>query len=380
MIYLDNAATSFPKAPGVGEAISEFLRTAAGNPGRSGHGLAVAAGRCVEDCRRRVARLLGVGDEHRIVFTLNATDALNIALKGLLRPGDHVVTTSMEHNAVARPLRRAQQEGVEVTYVPAGPDGVVRPDDWRRAFRPHTRLATFLHASNVTGAIQPLEELATAARERGALVLVDAAQTAGVIPLDLGALPVDLLACSAHKGLLGPTGVGVLYVGERAAVRPLREGGTGSRSESDEHPEHLPDRLESGTANTVGLAGLAAALEFIAERGVAHICEHEQALGDRLFSGLAAMDQVTLYGPPEPERRTAVVSLNIAGTDPQDVAAILDATFGVAVRAGLHCAPLAHRTIGTFPRGTVRLSPGLFTTAAEVDAALDAVRAIAAGP
>jgi len=377
MIYLDNAATSFPKAPGVAEATAAFLRTSAGNPGRSGHSLSLAAGRCVEDCRRQVARLLGVADEHRVVFTLNATDALNMALKGVLRPGDHVVTTSMEHNAVARPLRRARQEGVEVTYVQAGPDGILHPDPWRAAFRPNTRLAVFLHASNVTGALQPLEALATAAREAGALVLVDAAQSAGAVPLDLGALPVDLLACSAHKGLLGPTGVGILVVGERADVRPLREGGTGSRSESDEHPQRLPDRLEAGTPNTVGLAGLLPALAFIAERTIAGIRQEELGLSDRLFRGVAAIDRVVLYGPPEAERRAAAVSLNIAGADPQEVAGILDATFGIAVRAGLHCAPLAHRTIGTFPGGTVRLSPGPFTTDDEIQTTLEAVRTIA---
>jgi len=286
---------------------------------------------------------------------------------------------------MARPLRRLQHEGLPVTYVPAGPDGSVSADDVRTALRPETQVVVFSHVSNVTGTIQPLAEIASLTREHGALVMVDAAQSAGSIPLDLSALPVDLLACSGHKGLLGPTGTGVLYVGERAQVRPLREGGTGSQSESDEQPDWLPDRLESGTVNTVGLAGLGAAAQFIAEQGgVAPIREHELALSERLWSGLAAAardlgdSRLTLYGPPEAERRGSALSLNLGGWEPQDVAAILDANFGIAVRAGLHCAPLAHRSLGTFPRGTVRLSPGYFNTAGDIDAAIEAIRAIAA--
>lgn len=381
MIYLDNAATSFPKPPPVTEAITVFLRTSAANPGRSAHALAVSAQRQVEGCRRRVAQLFGVPDPSRIVFTLNATDAINIGLKGVVSPGDHIVSTEMEHNSVARPLRRLQSEGVEVTHAPAGTDGTISPDDVRAALRPETRLVVFSNASNVTGTIQPLEDIAAAARQRGALVMVDAAQAAGSIPLDLSSLPIDLMACSGHKGLLGPTGTGVLYVGEGAEVRSLREGGTGSQSESDEQPTHLPDRLESGTVNTVGLAGLGAAAQFIADQGgVEHIRKHELALCEQLWAGLSAVEDVTLYGPAAAERRSSVVSLNITGWEPVDVAAVLDASFGIAVRAGLHCAPLAHRSIGTFPRGTVRMSPGYFSTTDDIAAAIDAVRTIAGEP
>jgi cysteine desulfurase family protein len=376
MIYLDNAATSFPKPASVIEAMVRFQEASAGNPGRSGHALATAAQRTVDGCRLALARLFGAEEPSRIAFTLNATDAINIALKGTLSPGDHVVTTSMEHNAVARPLRGLRDRGVEVTYVQAGSDGVVDPVEVRSALRPNTKVVGILHASNVTGAIQPIAEVGRLAREHEALFLADAAQSAGCVEIDVQESCIDLLACSGHKGLLGPTGTGLLYVGPRADVAPFREGGTGSQSELDEHPMHLPDRLEAGTLNVTGIAGLSAGLAYIAKETIARIRAHEAEMSTRLRGGLEHIPGLTLYGPADAAQRTSVVSFTMAGLDPADIAAILDTSFGIAVRPGLHCAPLAHRTIGTFPRGTVRMSPGHFTTIQDIDAAVEAVASV----
>jgi cysteine desulfurase family protein len=377
MIYLDNAATSYPKPETVYAAMDDFLRHHAGNPGRSGHRLAVAAQRVVEDARRDVAALLGVAEPERIAFALNTTDALNMALKGTLRPGDHAIATSMEHNAVVRPLTRLVGEGVTVTFVPCDGQGLLDPAEITAAFTPQTRLVVVNHASNVTGGIQPVAEVGALIRERGALLLLDAAQTAGAVPLDVEALQADLVAFPGHKSLLGPPGTGGLYVGPRADVRSFREGGTGSASESPEHPRQLPERLEAGTHNSAGLAGLAAGLRFLRETGLDHLRAHEQTLSAALWDGLADIAGVRLYGPPAPEARTSVVSFTLDHWEPTDLGAILDSAFDLAVRPGLHCAPLAHRTLGTLPGGTVRMSCGYFNTLADVDAAVAAIAAIA---
>jgi cysteine desulfurase/selenocysteine lyase len=378
VIYLDNAATSFPKAPGVIEAMGAFLATTAGNPGRSGHALALGAQAVVTATRRGLATLLGAPDPSRVVFTANATDALNVALWGLLVAGDRVITTSVEHNAVARPLVALGDAGVQVTRVTCAPDGTLDPGDLERALRAGpARLVVLTHASNVTGTILPVAEAARLAHEHGALVLVDAAQTAGVLPLDVVAMGLDLVALPGHKGLLGPTGTGGLYVGPGIRLRPLRQGGTGTRSEEERQPEELPEALEAGTLNTVGIAGLGSALEYLAERGVAAIRAHEQALTGRLLDGLRAIPGVTVHGTGDAERQVATVSITLVGWEPVDLGAALDGSFGIAVRAGLQCAPLAHRTAGTWPRGTVRLSPGAFTTDDDIDQALRALRALA---
>ncbi|MBC7222839.1 MAG: aminotransferase class V-fold PLP-dependent enzyme [Anaerolineae bacterium] len=377
MIYLDNAATSWPKAPGVAEAMARFLQEEAGNPGRSGHRLARAAAHRVEAARRALARLLGVSPPERIVFTLNTTDALNLALKGLLRPGDHVITSSVEHNSVTRPLRALADEGVQVTKVPCFGDGTVDVEALSRAFRPNSRLVVLTHASNVTGAIQPVAEVARLAHEAGAWFLVDGAQTVGALPIRVADLGADLLAFPGHKGLLGPTGTGGLYVGPGVELRPSREGGTGTASEMETQPPDLPHRLESGTPNTVGLAGLGAALEYVEARGVEDIRQHEMALVQALREGLREVPGLRLYGPEEPEHSAGAVSFTLPGLEPAEVAAILDATFDVAVRPGLHCSPDAHRTLGTFPLGTVRLSVGPFNTLDEVHEAVACVAQIA---
>jgi cysteine desulfurase / selenocysteine lyase len=379
LIYLDNAATSFPKPAAVGERMAAFLGTEAGNPGRSGHRLAVAAASVVSDTRRRAARLLGARNADQIVFTAGATDALNTALWGFLRPGDRVVTTTMEHNSVARPLRALEDVGVVIVRVACAPDGSLDPADVERALREApTRLVAILHASNVTGTLLPVADVVGMAHAVGSAVLIDAAQTAGAIPIDVMALGVDLLAAPGHKGLLGPTGTGVLYVAPGVSLRPLRQGGTGTRSEDERQPEEMPDGLEAGTVNTVGIAGLGAALGVIADRGVPAIRAHEVELTERLLAGLGEIRGVTCYGPRDSAERVGVVSINVAGWEPVDLAAALDSSFGIAVRPGLHCAPAAHRTIGTFPRGTLRLSPGPFTAPSEIDRAVEAIGLVAA--
>lgn len=381
MIYLDAAATSYPKAPGVAEAMVRTLAEAGGNPGRSGHALAVAAQAIVSDTRRRLAAFLGAPDPTRVVFTANATDALNLALFGLLHPGERVVTTTMEHNAVVRPLAALAARGVVVDRVACAPDGSLDPDDLARALRAgRTRLVAMIHASNVTGTILPAREAARLAHEHGALLLLDAAQTAGVLPLDVREVGADLVAVPGHKGLLGPPGTGALWVAPGVALAPLRHGGTGVRSEEERMPEGLPEGLEAGTLNTAGLAGLGAALRFLAERGVAAIRERERALTTRLLAGLRGIPGLRLYGPGDPDRQVATASIALPGWEPMDLAAALDGSFGVAVRAGLHCAPVAHRTIGTAPLGTVRLSAGCFCTDAEVDEAVAALGRLAEAP
>jgi cysteine desulfurase family protein len=380
-IYLDNAATSWPKPSAVYDAVDAYQRRSGMAVGRGATRRGLELQRIVDRCRKRAADLLRAESPERIIFTFNGTDGLNIALHGLLRPGDHVVTTVMEHNSVLRPLRELKERiGVEVTYVPADATGLVAPDDVRAALTPRTRLVAMLHASNVTGTIQPVAEVGAIARAAGALFLIDAAQTAGHLPIDLSQLPVDVLACSGHKGLLGPLGAGLLYVrpGVESQLCSLRQGGTGSQSEDDRQPEFLPDKYESGNHNAPGLVGLDAALGWIAERGGNALRRHEVALTGRLLGGLQALRNVRVHGPLDAEARTGVVSLTIAGLDPQDAAAILDETFGIETRAGLHCAPRAHQAIGTFAGGgTVRLSLGAFTTEDDVDAALRAIEELA---
>ncbi|MGE5189506.1 MAG: aminotransferase class V-fold PLP-dependent enzyme [Gemmatimonadota bacterium] len=379
LVYLDNAATSLPKPPRMAEAVASAIRRA-GNPGRSGHVLSIRSARDLFDARERLAALFDARDSSRFVFAENATTALNQAIKGILRPGDHAVTTSVEHNSVMRPLRRMEGEGVAVTVVPADREGVVDAGAVAAAIRPSTRLVAVVHASNVTGAIQPVARIVREARARGAFTLLDAAQTAGAVPISLSELPVDLLAASGHKGLLGPQGTGFLYVREGVPLVPLVEGGTGSRSEDDRQPDFYPDALESGTQNSVGAAGLAVSLAWILRKGVDSIRRREMDLVARMVAGLERIRGVALYGPRDPACRIAVVSFRVAGLDPAEVARRLEAGWGILVRAGLHCSPDTHRTVGTFPEGTVRVSPGPFTTGKEIALFLSAVRAISAPP
>ncbi|MDR1320198.1 MAG: aminotransferase class V-fold PLP-dependent enzyme [Gracilibacteraceae bacterium] len=372
MIYLDNAATSWPKPETVYAAADKALREQSGNPGRSGHKLSLAAGRVVEEARLWAARLFGVSAPERVVFTANATEALNLALHGLLAPGAHVITDALTHNSVARPL--AALTGVEVGRAPGDPERGVDLDGLASLWRPNTALVVMTHISNVTGTENPVREIGALCRACGTLFLVDAAQSAGLAPIDVEAMNIDLLAFPGHKGLLGPQGTGGLYVGAAARLRPLKQGGTGSFSESAQQPRRLPDRYESGTANTAGLAGLTAGIRYIMETGVARIQAREAEWANRLLHGLADIPGVRLYGPPPGPSRAGVVSFTLAGYDPAEAAFILDDSFDIAVRAGLHCAPGAHAALGTLEAGgTVRVSPGCFTTAAEIDRCLEAV-------
>lgn len=379
MVYFDNAATSFPKPREVIDAVTATLRDKGGNPGRGGHQLALAANRIVCDAREAVAEFFGIKDSSRVIFTSSATESLNLAIKGLLRPGDHVVTTSMEHNAVVRPLKAMEERGVSVTCVQAAPDGGVDPARIEAAMRPNTKLVVTTHASNVTGTLLPIADIAAIARRHGARHLVDAAQTAGIVPIDVEGMGIDLLACPGHKGLLGPQGTGVLCIAEGISLEPLKHGGTGGYSEMEVQPDVLPERYESGTLNTPGIAGLGAGVRYLLGVGVDRVRGHEQALVGRLLDGLRRIPAVRVYGPHDPERSAGVVSINITGMDPAEVGALLDEEHGILVRTGLHCAPLAHRTIGTFPTGTVRLAPGYFNTAAEVDQVVESLGAIVKG-
>jgi cysteine desulfurase family protein len=379
LIYMDNGATSFPKPPAVAAAMTHFLEAVGGSPGRAGHRLSQEASRMVFHCREGLAELFGIPDSRRIAFTLNATEALNLALLGLLRDGDRVVTTSMEHNSVMRPLRHLEKcRRIDLEVVPADELGRTDPADLEKALGEKTRLLAVNHVSNVTGAVLPLEIFSQVARRHGVLFLVDAAQSAGLLPIDVEADDgIDLLAFTGHKGLLGPQGTGGLWVREGVDVAPLLRGGTGSNSELEEQPDFYPDRFESGTQNAVGIAGLGAAVDFIREQGVARIAAHEKSLTSRLLEGLADVDGIKLYGPGPDEGRSAVVSINFEGLQPSEGGFMLDEGFGVLSRVGLHCAPGAHRTIGTYPSGTVRLVPGFFTTEQDVDHVVRACRHIA---
>ena len=383
MIYFDNAATSWPKPAKVIEAMSDFMTEVGANPGRSAHHLSIEAGRIIYETREALARLFNMDDPLRIVFGLNATEALNLALCGILRAGDHVVTSGIEHNSVMRPLRALEKQGVvEITVVPCSSAGFLDHADLEGALRPQTRMIVLNHASNVVGSLLPVAEAGEIARAHGVHLLVDAAQTVGAYPLDMKAMQIDLLAFTGHKALLGPQGTGGLCIGERVEVdnlEPLKRGGTGSRSEWEEQPTFLPDKCESGTPNTVGLAGLRAGVEFLLEHGVEGIRVREVQLTQRLIEGLLDIPGVILYGGHDAEMQTATVSFNVEGHAPSEVGLRLDEEYEIMSRVGLHCAPAAHRTIGTFPVGTVRFGLSYFNTVEEVDAGLTAVKEIATG-
>jgi len=378
VIYLDNAATSWPKPESVYQTMDEFLRMKGGNPGRGSHSMAVAAQEVVGETRMLVARLINAVERERVIFTLNCTDSLNLGLKGLLRPGDHVITSRIGHNSVVRPLTKLEQQGIKITRLPPYPkDGVMSAQDVEEAITEDTKLIVATHASNVSGVIQPIEEYGEIAKRHNLIFMVDAAQTAGKYPIDVEAGNIDLLAFSGHKGLLGPPGTGVLYVGNRANLNSLREGGTGSHSELEEQPMALPYRYESGTVNSVGISGLGAGLKYIFSEGLERIRAHEQYLTDRLIAGLSHIPGVILYAAKDGSKQAPVVSFNLEGSAPGEVGAILDQAFDIKVRTGLHCAPAAHKTLGTFPLGTIRLGVGYFNTVDDIDFTLEAIEKIA---
>ncbi|MEW6139755.1 MAG: aminotransferase class V-fold PLP-dependent enzyme [Thermodesulfobacteriota bacterium] len=400
LIYLDNAATSFPKPPGVTEAMVHFMEDVGANPGRSGHELSREAETIVEGAREKLARLFGISDPHRIAFTLNATESLNTVIFGFLNPGDHVVMSQMEHNSVLRPVRYLESQGiVTADVVPCDRMGVLDVDALKRLIRKDTAVVILNHASNVCGTIQDVRAVREAIDN--VPLLLDAAQTAGVLPIDVEDLGIDFLAFTGHKSLYGPQGTGGLYVRPGLTVRPLKHGGTGSVSELEVQPDFYPDALESGTRNNVGIAGLSAALDFILSTGVDTIRGHEAALLDELVRGLIDAPGLVLYGPLKPDRQVGILSVTFdealpdglrvsfggcggrslpatfESVHPQEAGAILREHYDISVRVGIHCAPLAHKALGTFPAGTVRFSLGYFNTMEDVRVTTEAVRKIA---
>ena len=373
IIYFDNAATSWPKPQPVVDAMCQTLTGEVGNPGRSGHKMSLNAARIVMSARMEASAVFCVMDPDRIVFTRNVTEALNLAIYGLVKAGDHVVTSSMEHNSVMRPLRHLESLGVSLTVAPCEPDGSLNPEDVRAAIRPETTLVVTTHASNVTGTIVPIEKIASICRSAGVPYLVDAAQTAGVREIDVEQMGVDLLAFTGHKGLLGPTGTGGLIVADGIDLPPLLRGGTGSRSSEECQPDFLPDRLESGTANVVGLAGLAAGIQYLQRTGIDSVARHEQELVKAFLDGSSRIPGMRVFGPTEPRENVGTLSFRIDGMSTSEVGQRLEEEAGVMCRIGLHCAPGAHRTLGTFPDGTVRFGFGLHNTLDEVNTALDAL-------
>ncbi len=382
VIYFDNAATSWPKPAVVAERMSAFLQSEAANPGRAGHRMAVGAEKMLDAVRKQLTDFVGGTDHHRMVFTMNGTDALNIAMKGLLRQGDHVITTALEHNSVSRPLQAMADSGfITLTRLGFLPEsGVVDPSDVEKAITPKTRLIAMTHASNVLGTIQPAEAIGRIAKARGVRFLLDGAQTIGTVPIDVKRMNIDLLAFPGHKSLLGPTGTGGLYINTTLSIddiHPFREGGTGGDSSSPLQPKLFPYLLEGGTPNTVGVAGLGAAVEYVIAHDPAKTLAKEQAMVQKVIDLTLSNPKFRLYGPPTAAGRVGTVSFNIEGYSPQEAGSVLDESFSIAIRPGLHCSPYAHKQIGTFPDGTIRVSPGHFNTDAELDVLLDALGQLA---
>ncbi|RQW83488.1 MAG: aminotransferase class V-fold PLP-dependent enzyme [Geobacter sp.] len=372
-IYLDNAATSHPKPESVYRAVDHALREIGTSPGRGGYRRGLDATRIVFGARESLAELFGIKDSSRLTFTSSATEALNLAIAGMLRPGDHAVTTTMEHNSVSRPLRMAETRGSSITRIPCDRSGFLNPRDLAAAIRADTRLIVLSHCSNVTGTVQPLVEIGHLASQSGVPLLIDAAQSAGVIPIDVNSMGVSLLAAPGHKGLLGPQGTGFLYIAAGLELPPLMVGGTGSHSSDEEQPEEMPARFESGTLNTPGIAGLKAGVEFILSTGIETIRKKEMSLVRQLLAGLAKIPGIVTYGPAPEEERGGIVSFTAEGRDPAMIGFTLDHEYDIEVRTGLHCAPWAHRTIGSYPAGTIRVSPGWFTTETEIETFLTAM-------
>lgn len=377
MIYLDNAATTRVKPPQVVQAVAEAM-CSLGNAGRGSHEATLGASRTIFDTRRRLAELFHGKDPRQIAFTANSTESLNLAIKGILEPGDHVITTQMEHNSVLRPLYEMEKRGVELTILPADRAGRVQVEAFREAAKENTRAIVCTHGSNLTGNLVDVGRIGAMARSRGILFCVDASQTAGVFPIDVEAMKIDILCFTGHKGLLGPQGTGGLYVREGVTVRPLKTGGSGILTYQKEHPAQMPTALEAGTLNGHGLAGLHAAVEYLLETGIDTIRRREQALMWRFYEGVRKVPGVTVYGDFEERERCPIVALNLGDYDSGEVSDELFVTYGIATRPGGHCAPLMHQALGTVNQGAVRFSFSHYNTEEEVDAAVAAVRELAA--
>ena len=372
MIYLDNAATTLQKPPQVIDAVVRAM-TAMGNAARGAHGGALEAARTVYNTRVKLARLFGCPRPDHVIFTANSTEALNIAISGLIRPGDHVITTDCEHNSVLRPLYRLEEGGAALDVVPADQLGRVAYEDLEALLRPGTRAVVCTHASNLTGNVLDIARIGEMARRRGALLIVDASQTAGALPIDMEAMGIDVLCFTGHKGLMGPQGTGGLCIRPGVEIAPWKVGGSGVHSYDRRQPQEYPTRLEAGTLNGHGIAGLSAALDFLAEVGAEAIEEKERLLMNRFYQGVSGLEGVTVYGDFSQPRRSAIVTLNIRDYDSSAVSDELSETYGIATRPGAHCAPRMHQALGTTDRGAVRFSFSWFNTEEDVDEAVRAV-------
>ncbi|MBS5788686.1 MAG: aminotransferase class V-fold PLP-dependent enzyme [Clostridioides difficile] len=376
MIYFDNAATTYPKPEEVYDAVYDCMKNYCANPGRAGHKLAMKSARKIYDARENLAKLFNVDNPMTIVFTHNATDSLNLAIKGVLKKGDHVITTSMEHNSVIRPIKALESKGVENTIVECDKDGFLNPEDVEKAIKENTKLIVTTHASNVCGTLVDIKSVGGIAKKHGILYLVDASQTAGVYNIDVKDMNIDMLAMPGHKCLFGPQGTGVLYVREDLKLDILKEGGTGSKSEELTQPELFPDKYESGTHNTPGIVGLNEGVKFVLDKGIEKIREHEEELCQYMLDKLKEIENIEIYGPEDSKKRAAVIAMNIGDMDSGEVTFILDDEYDIATRSGIHCSPLAHTTLGTLGQGAVRFSIGYFNTTYDIDKAIKALKKI----
>tara|TARA_A100001037_G_scaffold200877_1_gene179634 strand:- start:1410 stop:2576 length:1167 start_codon:yes stop_codon:yes gene_type:complete len=379
LIYCDNAATTFPKPPEVMEKATAWYTKYGVNPGRSGTDLAIEAEEMVRNTRTRLSQFFGTsGDPDRTVFTQNASDSLNIAIQGMLTAGDHVITTDLDHNSVLRPVYHlTQYDGIESTYLPFDESGRISPDDLRAAIKPNTKLVVMIHGSNALGTVQPVADVGRICREHEIDLVLDVAQTAGMIPIEMDAWNVDVVCFTGHKSLMGPSGIGGMVVRDGVEIAPLRYGGTGVRSDHPDHLEEYPWRLECGTINLLGIAGLHVAQDWLEERGLDQIAADEHALTKKLLDGARDLDGVTLYGDENAENHLPVVSVNIDGMTANNVGTLLDVKFGVATRTGLQCAPRVHQRLETVSqKGTVRISLGPFNTESHVDTVLEGLEDI----
>jgi len=378
IIYFDNAATSWPKPKKVLEAIRYYLEEVGGSPGRSGHRMSILASRLIEDTRESVSKIFNFNDTSRIIFTKNITEALNIALFSLLKSGDHVITSSMEHNSVMRPLRYLEKNGVSISMVKCYSDCTLDPDEVLKKIRKNTKLVVLTHADNVTGTIVPIKKIASITLEKKVPFLIDCAQTAGSIPIEINLQQFEncILAFTGHKSLFGPTGTGGMCIGKNIDISPLIYGGTGSKSDKDTQPIFLPDKLESGTMNILGLLGLKAGIDFILRKGIFKIREWEKKLVEKLIKGLIEIEGIKIYGTKSTERQIGIISFNINNISPSKAGLILDRKYSIMSRIGLHCNPNAHKIIGTFPDGTVRFGFSYFNKVGQIEKAILALKEI----
>ena len=376
MIYLDNAATTFPKPTTVYQNVMMAMKKYGANPGRGSHAMAIEGAKVIYETRELLAELFNLDDPLKVIFTFNATDGLNLAIKGILKPGDHVITTAMEHNSVLRPIKELEKIGVENTIIECSNEGSVKVEDIERSIKNNTKLIVTTHVSNLTGTIQPIEDIGKLCKKYNVIYLVDAAQSAGVIDIDVKKFNINLLAVPGHKGLLGPQGTGALLINGDIQIHQLKEGGTGSESSNLNQPDFYSDKFEAGTPNLPGIAGLNAGIKYIKKRGIKSIYSHEKNLLDLFIKELKKNPKIQIYGSESIEGRCGVVPINIIDVDSSEVAYILDTQYNIAVRPGLHCAPLAHRTIGTDKIGAVRFSVGPFTKRSEILAAVKALNEI----